>query len=142
MAADAPPTSAPNSAQILAALKRVIDPERGQDIVSLGMVQGLAAKDGHVAFSIEVDAARGAKLEPLRREAEKAVDALPGVLSVTAVLTAEKAGAAPRQAGGHSHGHGPADRHRRALRLHARAPARCRPPTDLTRRDERRRTGA
>src|SRR5262249_22587912 len=65
--------------------------------------------DGHVGFSIEVDAQRGPKLEPLRVAAEKAVDALPGVLSVTAVLTAEKAapGGPPRsQAPGHGHAHG------------------------------------
>jgi ATP-binding protein involved in chromosome partitioning len=55
-------------------------------------------REGHVAFAIEIDRARAAKLEPLRREAEKAVEALPGVLSVTAVLTAEKAPAARTEA--------------------------------------------
>jgi ATP-binding protein involved in chromosome partitioning len=96
------------NAQVLEALKRVIDPDRRQDIVTLGMVQGLTVRDGHVGFSIEVDALRGPKLEPLRVAAEKAVDALPGVLSVTAVLTAEKAapGAAPPRPQGHDHGRG------------------------------------
>ncbi len=77
--------------QILDALRTVVDPDRGQDIVSLGMVSGLVIKDGNVGFAIEVDPQRGPRLEPLRKAAEKAVDALPGVLSVTAVLTAEKA---------------------------------------------------
>src|SRR6185312_1022549 len=45
---------------------------------------------GHVAFAIEVEPARAARLEPLRRAAEQAVDALPGVLSVSAVLTAQR----------------------------------------------------
>jgi ATP-binding protein involved in chromosome partitioning len=94
------------------ALSRVLDPDRRQDIVTLNMVSGVAVKDGHVAFSIEVDPRRGPHLEPLRKQAEKAVEALPGVLSVSAVLTAQKApGAAqatPAPAGqphGHSHGH-------------------------------------
>ena len=79
--------------QVLDALSTVADPDRGADIVSLGMVSGMAIRDGNVAFSIEVEPARGARLEPLRKSAERAVDALPGVLSVTAVLTAQ---AAPR----------------------------------------------
>ena len=81
---------------VLAALGKVIDPDRHKDIVSLGMVSGVQLREGHVAFAIEVDRARGPKLEPLRKAAEKAVEALPGVLSVSAVLTAEKApGAKP-----------------------------------------------
>ena len=79
--------------QILDALSTVSDPDRGGDIVSLGMVSGMAIRDGNVAFSIEVEPERGPRLEPLRKAAEKAVEALPDVLSVTAVLTAQ---AAPR----------------------------------------------
>ena len=82
--------------QILDALKSVKDPENGGDIVSLKMVSGLVIKDGNVGFAIEVDPERGPKLEPLRKAAEDAVHALPGVLSVTAVLTAHSAaGSAP-----------------------------------------------
>ena len=75
--------------QILDALRRVVDPDKGADIVSLGMVSGVVIRDGNVAFAIEVEPERGARLEPLRKAAEKAVEALPGVLSVTAVLTAQ-----------------------------------------------------
>ena len=60
------------------------------------MVAGIQIKDGHVAFGIEVDAARGQALEPMRAAAEKAVHALPGVLTVTAVLTAERAAPPPQ----------------------------------------------
>ena len=95
---------------VLAALRQVIDPDRGQDIVGLGMVSGLKLREGHVGFAIEVDPQRGPKLEPLRKAAEKAVEALSGVLSVTAVLTAQRPGGAaaarPPQAPGHAHGHG------------------------------------
>jgi ATP-binding protein involved in chromosome partitioning len=91
-------------AAILEALKRVKDPDRGQDVVSLGMIQGVAVKGGNVHFTLEVDPARGPKLESLRREAEKTVEALPGVLSVSAVMTANKP--APQARGGqHGHGH-------------------------------------
>ncbi|MBT5498313.1 MAG: iron-sulfur cluster carrier protein ApbC [Alphaproteobacteria bacterium] len=94
--------------EVLEALKGVADPDRGSDIVSLGMVSGLVVKDGNVGFSIEVDPERGPKLEPLRQAAEAAVGGVTGVLSVTAVLTAERAqGAGPAQGGGgHSHDHG------------------------------------
>ena len=93
--------------EVLEALKGVADPDRGSDIVSLGMVSGLVVKDGNVGFSIEVDPERGPKLEPLRQAAEAAVGGVSGVLSVTAVLTAERAqGAGPAQGGGgHSHDH-------------------------------------
>jgi len=82
-----------DEAAILDALGSVHDPDKGDDIVSLGMVSGLISKDGNVGFAIEVDPERGAALEPLRKAAEKAVDAIPGVLSVTAVLTAPTAAA-------------------------------------------------
>ncbi|HQX28117.1 MAG TPA: Mrp/NBP35 family ATP-binding protein [Alphaproteobacteria bacterium] len=78
--------------EIMEALGRVNDPGRGRDIVSLGMISGLqVTADGNVIFMIEVDPARGAKLEPLRQEAEHAAAAVPGVRKVTAVLTAQKA---------------------------------------------------
>src|SRR5437763_5939575 len=84
---------------ILDALRAVRDPERDGDIVSLGMVTGVVVRAGNVGFAIEVEPERGARLEPLRKAAEQAVEALPGVVSVTAVLTAEAAparGAPPR----------------------------------------------
>ncbi|MCZ6448512.1 MAG: Mrp/NBP35 family ATP-binding protein [Alphaproteobacteria bacterium] len=82
--------------QVLAVLAEVRDPDHGKDIVALGRVQGLVLRDGNVGFTIEVEAARGPALEGLRKEAEDKVMALPGVVSVTAVLTAEAA-AGPSQ---------------------------------------------
>ena len=76
--------------EILEALKGVRDPDRDADIVNLGMVSGLAVKDGNVAFAIEVDPERGDRLEPVRKAAEDAVMGLAGVVSVSAVLTAER----------------------------------------------------
>jgi ATP-binding protein involved in chromosome partitioning len=91
------PDASPTPDQVLAALKRVVDPDRRQDIVALNMISGLVVKNGHVGFSIEVDPARGPALEPLRKAAERAIEGLPGVLSVTAVLTADKAPGASTQ---------------------------------------------
>jgi ATP-binding protein involved in chromosome partitioning len=79
--------------QIIAALEGVVDPEIEADVVSAGMISGVTIKDGHVGFAVEVAAERGAAAEPVRKAAEKAVFDLPGVLSVTAVLTAERAAA-------------------------------------------------
>ena len=93
----------PTQEAVLGALRTVIDPERCQDIVTLGMVSGLTIRDRHVLFALEVDPERGPQLEPLRVEAEAAVRKLPDVLSATAMLTAHrpaggKAPAAPPQA--------------------------------------------
>lgn len=94
-------------ADVKAALARVVDPERGGDIVSLGMISGLTVRGGNVAFAIEIDPKRAAQAEPLRHAAEKAVDAIPGVASVSAMLTAHRAApAAAAPHGGHGHGHG------------------------------------
>jgi ATP-binding protein involved in chromosome partitioning len=91
---------------VLAALDQVIDPVSGRSVVQQDMVQGLVVRDGHVGFALEVSADRGAQAEPLRAEVEAAARRVPGVLSVTAVLTAhEGAPAAPRP---HNHSHGPA----------------------------------
>jgi len=76
--------------QVLAALAGVLDSSAGRDIVALGMISGLVVRDGNVGFSIEVDPRKGAEMEPLRKEAESKIQALPGVVSVTAVLTAHK----------------------------------------------------
>jgi len=94
----------PNEASIIAALRGVAGPDGKGDLVGLGMVSGVVVKDGNVGFAIEVDPRRADALEPLRAAAERAVQNLPGVLSVTAVLTAHRgspagdAAAAPRPA--------------------------------------------
>jgi ATP-binding protein involved in chromosome partitioning len=105
--------SALNQAAILDVLKHVPGPDGRGDIVTLGMVSGVVVKEGNVGFAIEIDPKRAAQLEPLRKAAEQAVNRLPGVLSVTAVLTAHRGGPAPSAPqggpahGGHAHA-GPA----------------------------------
>ena len=77
--------------QVLAALRHVRHPQRNHDVVSLGIVSGVVVKNGHVGFAIEVTPEEAPRLEPLRKACEQAVRSLPGVLSCTAVLTAERA---------------------------------------------------
>jgi ATP-binding protein involved in chromosome partitioning len=87
---------------VLTALKGVVDPENNRDVVALGLIQGLSVKDGHVSFALEVAPSEGRAKEPLRLACEKAVLALAGSKSVTAVLTAHRAagaGPVPRRAG-------------------------------------------
>ena len=89
---------------VLAALRGVMDPNVGKDIVTLGLVEGLTVEAGHVAFTLQFTGEQ----PPLARaeihsRARKVVQALSGVAEV-------KAGIASRAATGHSagHGHGPA----------------------------------
>ena len=92
-------------------LDTVIDPVTGRSVAALGMVSGVATRAGHVAVTLEVDPARGTALEPLRLACEQAIRAMPGVLSATAVMTAERAAPpppAPAPGGHHGHSHSPA----------------------------------
>jgi ATP-binding protein involved in chromosome partitioning len=86
----------PTRDQVLDALSAVIDPARGRDVVALEMVSGVVVKGGNVGFALEVEPSEAEAKEPLREACERAVMALPGVTSVTAVLTAERpSGGAP-----------------------------------------------
>ena len=112
--------------QVLAALADVLDPDSGQNVVASGLISGVVVRDGNVGFALEVDPDQGAAKEPLRKACETAVERLSGVLSVTAVLTAERpaGGQAGGHAQGHAHGHagGHSHGHSRGGQAQARAP--------------------
>jgi ATP-binding protein involved in chromosome partitioning len=95
-----------SEAAIRKVLDTVIDPVAGRSVAALGVVSGVATRAGHVAVTLEVDPARGTALEPLRQACEQAIRAMPGVLSATAVMTAERAAPPPPPAQGGRHGHG------------------------------------
>jgi ATP-binding protein involved in chromosome partitioning len=105
--------TAPTEDAVRAALAEIVEPKSGRDIVSLGLVGGLVVKGPNIGFTLEVAPDDAERMEPVRRAAEAAVRALPGVSSVTAVLTAHRAappgdagasaGAPPRQAGPAQH---------------------------------------
>ena len=96
--------SALTQEKILEILRGVKLPQGG-DIVSRDMVKGLSLKEEqgglHVSFAIEVDPKEGPAFEPVRQTAEKAVSKLPGVLSVSSVLTAHNPGPPLPQGGKH-----------------------------------------
>ena len=106
--------------QVLAALADVLDPDSGQNVVASGLISGVVVRDGNVGFALEVDPDQGAAKEPLRKACETAVERLSGVLSVTAVLTAERPAGSQGQGHGHSHGHGHGHAH--GGQAQARAP--------------------
>jgi ATP-binding protein involved in chromosome partitioning len=84
---------------ILHALDQVIDRVSGRSVVQQNMIAGLTVRNGHVGFALEVPPSQGSAAEPLRVASEAAVAKLPGILSVTAVLTAHNAQPAqPQQA--------------------------------------------
>ena len=84
---------------VLAALARVRDPDSGRDIVAAGLVDSLTVRDGLVQFGLRTARERAAAMEPLRRAAQDAAAAIPGVLNVTAVLTAHRQAPAAAPAG-------------------------------------------
>jgi len=86
------------SEQILAALSRLRPPGDAKDIVSLGLVSDIVIANNRVMFAINADAANTAALEPVRREAERIVAAIPGVEKVMVALTAERKQAPPKTA--------------------------------------------
>lgn len=83
---------------VLAALGRVAVPGRRESIVQADMVRAVTVENGTVRFVLEVDPAEGARMEPVRAEAERAVSKLPGVAQVVAILTAHGPAQAQPQA--------------------------------------------
>ena len=64
-------------------------PGRDRDIVTEGLVSAVSIRDGQVVFAITVDPRQARELEPVRREAERRVSALPGVKRAIVALTAD-----------------------------------------------------
>jgi ATP-binding protein involved in chromosome partitioning len=92
--------------QIQSVLSRLELPDGG-NLISRDFVRAITIEDGKVRFVIEAASADQARMmEGLRQAAERAVAALPGVASVSAMLTAHSQKSEPPQlkAGGHSHG--------------------------------------
>jgi ATP-binding protein involved in chromosome partitioning len=79
-----------SEARVLEALKTVKDPGSGHDVVSLGMIAGLTINGDTIGIVIEAKPGETEAGETLRRACERAVGALPGVIRVSAVLTAER----------------------------------------------------
>jgi len=96
------PTGGVTEATVLEALRAVKDPERGKDVVELGLVRDLAIDDSRVSFTLAfTDQSSAAKVE-LHSGASRVVKQLPGVTRVEV-----KMGSAGRPQGqGHAHAPG------------------------------------
>ena len=79
--------------QVLQQLGQVAGPD-GTPLPQTGTLSDVVANDGKVFFSISVDAGAVPAWEPVRKRAEEAVRALPGVQSALVALTAERKGGA------------------------------------------------
>jgi ATP-binding protein involved in chromosome partitioning len=98
----------PNEAGLRAALRRVIDPRTGRDIVTAGLVEAIQIRGGLVQVAIAASRATAAAMEPVRREVEQVLAREPGVANIAAVLTSHSPTPAQTQPAGHGHGNGPA----------------------------------
>src|SRR5450830_1726375 len=76
--------------QVLAALAKVPAPG-GAALPDARVLSDIVVSDGKVFFSLTVDAAAVKTWEPVRKTAEEAVRAIPGVQSALVALTAERA---------------------------------------------------
>jgi len=80
--------------EVLARLEAVASPQ-GEPLPRTGALSDIVVSDGKVFFSITVDAGVVNAWEPVRKRAEAAVKALPGVTSVMVALTAERSARGP-----------------------------------------------
>ncbi len=84
---------AASNEQVLSALAKVPTPS-GAALPDARVLSDIVVSDGKVFFSITVDAAAVKAWEPVRKAAEDAVRAVPGVQSALVALTAERAAGA------------------------------------------------
>ena len=78
-----------NEEQILGILKKVIDPDLGRDIVSLGFVQNIRICNEKVSFSLVLTTPACPVKDLLKQQCEELVLTLPGVKDVTVELSAQ-----------------------------------------------------
>jgi ATP-binding protein involved in chromosome partitioning len=83
----------PTEADVLNALRPIIDPDFGQSIVDLGFIKELEIQGGRVAFQIELTTPACPVKAEFERAAREAVSALPDVTEVDVTMTANTRGA-------------------------------------------------
>ncbi len=84
---------APTNDQIRERLAAIAAPGGGT-LVDRGVLSDIVVTEGKVFFSLSVDAAEVKAWEPVRKQVEDTVKAMPGVVSAMVALTAERAGGA------------------------------------------------
>ncbi len=73
---------------VLAVLKGIENPTTGTDLVASDVIRALTIDGGRIRFVMEVDAAQGRAMEPVRVRAVEALERLAGAGNVSALLTA------------------------------------------------------
>jgi ATP-binding protein involved in chromosome partitioning len=76
--------------QLIEALKTIINPISGKNIVDSGIVQGLVIKNGDIGYALNIDPKDVDEMEKLRESADQLLHQVYGVKKVTSVLTAER----------------------------------------------------
>lgn len=71
---------------VLQALRTVQDPDAGKDIVSLGLVQGMAIQDGRVSFTLQFTTQPALAKAQIHSQAKKVVAGVPGVSNVQVAM--------------------------------------------------------
>jgi len=79
--------------RVLDAMRHIIDPDLGKDIVSLGFIKNLTIAGGEVSFTVELTTPACPVKEEFRQKCADAVGALEGVQSVKVEMGAQ----APRK---------------------------------------------
>jgi len=79
--------------EILDALRVIIDPDLGKDIVTLGFIKELTiADEGDVSFTVELTTPACPVKERFKTQCEQVVSALPWVGTVHVTMSAQKGG--------------------------------------------------
>lgn len=77
-----------NEAVVLDAMRHIIDPDLGKDIVSLGFIKDLNIDGGAVSFTVELTTPACPVKERFREDCQAAVAQLPGVKKVEVNMSA------------------------------------------------------
>ncbi|MFP4501108.1 MAG: P-loop NTPase [Candidatus Hydrogenedentota bacterium] len=78
----------PTKEAVFDALRQIIDPDLGRDIVSLGFVKNLEIKGDTVAFTLQLTTPACPVRDKFKEQAETVVANLPGVTNVQVTMTA------------------------------------------------------
>lgn len=79
----------PTQEAVLNALRQVIDPELGHDIVSLGMVRDVQIDGGRVAVTVVLTTPACPLRHTIEQDVRRVLSALPGVTNVDVRMTAQ-----------------------------------------------------
>ncbi|MBF0285817.1 MAG: iron-sulfur cluster carrier protein ApbC [Magnetococcales bacterium] len=85
--------------EVLGALKKIIDPDLGKDIVTLGFVKELKIDGGRVGFRVELTTPACPVKDRFKRQAEELVGALPWVSETAVEMTAQVRSSREKQSG-------------------------------------------